>query len=223
MNARLAELPFLAAAMLAAVLAMPRQVAAQCDSGSVTDNAADGTVTVVYTPEDPSGSPSVRTVTMIRPTRVVATITETVTRDTSAQVFTYRYTVTNDAASEQQVGTVELAIPKHVPVQGFGHEASGPGWMFFPESNPDGGFSWAFMVGTERADLSVEGIPPGGQASFWFSSPWAPGRIKAYLRGVEPDVSFPGLPGCLEDAIIDITGFPRDYVAFAVRGPAIAP
>jgi hypothetical protein len=184
-------------------------------------------VSVVYTTRDEAGSPVVRNVTMIRPTRftatITATITETVMHDPASRVFTYAYAVRSSPASEQQIGTVEMAVPRHVPVTGFGHAASGPGWSFFPESNPDGGFSWAFMVGTDRPDLHVEGIPPGGEASFWFSSTWAPGRITAYLRGVEPEVSFPGLPGCVEDAIIDLTGFPRDYVAFPVLGPAVAP
>lgn len=198
--------------------------AVACGAGTVTDQVATGTVKVEYETEDSLGNPVHVEAILIRPTRFIASIIESVTRDPSTRIHTYRYIVRNDPSSEQQVGTVEFAIPPNVPVTGFGLEADSPGWTFFPESNPDGGFSWAFMVGTPRPDLTIEGIPQGSQASFWFESPWAPGPVRAYLRGVEPPVVLtPPLPGCVEDAVLDITGFPRDYVPMAVTGPAISP
>jgi hypothetical protein len=201
-----------------------RAASAQCDSGTVTDQVATGTVKVEYKSTDSLGNPVTREVTMIRPTHFTPSIIDSVTHDPVTQLFTYKYVVKNDVTSEQQIGTVEFAIPTNVPVKGFGFEANSPGWEFFPESNPDGGFSWAFLVGTPRPNMTVEGIPPGSQASFWFESPWAPGSIKAYLRGVEPPAVFtPPVPGCIEDAVVDITGFPRDYIAIATTGPAVAP
>ena len=153
----------LRALVLGFSLVSSTQAWATCDAGTVDPDLATGTIAVSYVTKDADGNPVPHSVTVTRPTHFTPTIVVTTTFNPGTKLYTYQYTVSNASTSSQQIDTVEFGLPARVRVEGFVGPSS-PGWSFFPDADPEGGFSWAFLPGP-RSDMKIEGIAQGASAS----------------------------------------------------------
>lgn len=195
-----------------------------CDEGVVIDNLEEGTLEVTYVTRDERGNPVLHEVTALESTQFLPQVETSTTFDEATGKHVYTYTISNAFSSDLQIGDVEFAIPTDVPVEPAGVSVNSDAWMFLPNANRDGGMAWGFMVGTPREDMTVEGIPQGGSVTFSLKSAHAPGPMSVYLRGDVPEPVFETeLPGCIDAAWLQKTGFPEGYIRVDTTGPMVAP